>query len=167
MKQELGNETTRVTADGAEYVMERIFDAPPELVWQACTDPKHVANWWGPEGSSATVVELDVRVGGKWRMVSHHQGQDAPFRGEFLEVDPPHRVVRTEIFDVPPFNADPSQAAIETVTFEPVDGGTRTRLVSRSRFPSEEALTGALATGMTKGAIESYDRLARLLAELA
>ncbi len=109
--------------------------------------------------------ELDLRVGGGWRYVHHSEGQDVPFKGTYLEVDPPRRLVRTEIYDVPPFNENEDQAAVETVTFEPVEGGTR--VVSRSTFPSEEALRGALETGMTQGAIESYDRLDRLIASLA
>lgn len=165
MKQELGNETTRVTADGADYVMERVFEASPEVVWRAYTEAEHVVNWWGLEGTKTTVAELDLRPGGAWRYIHHSEGGDVPFKGKYLEVDPPRRLVRTEIYDVPPFNEDESQAAVETVTFEPVEGGTR--VVSRSTFPSEEALRGALETGMTRGAIESYDRLARLVSSLA
>jgi uncharacterized protein YndB with AHSA1/START domain len=154
--QQLGNDTTTVFADGAEFVMERVFDAPPELVWKALTEPERIPRWWGPRDTSMTVVEMDVRVGGSWRWVSHSSEGDAPFAGTYLEVVPHERIVHTEMFDVEPFNAgDP---AIVTITLEPIDG--RTKLTSRSRFPSAESLEGALATGMTGGAIESWDRLA-------
>lgn len=86
---------------------------------------------------------------------------DAPFAGEYLEVVPPERVVRTEMFDVPPFNE--GAPAIETMTLEDLGDG-RTTLVSRSEFPSVEVLDGALATGMIGGALESYDRLAAEIA---
>lgn len=153
---QLGNETTTVYAAGAEFVMERIFDAPRELVWRALTEPERIPRWWGPRHTTMTVAEMDVRPGGRWRWIAHvPDGDDAPFSGEYLEVVPPERLVHTEIFDVEPFNAgDP---AIVTITLETVDG--RTKLTSRSRFPSAEVLEGALATGMVGGAIESWDRL--------
>jgi uncharacterized protein YndB with AHSA1/START domain len=163
--QQLGNERTAAYTDGQYLVMERIFDAPRELVWKVLTDASRVPNWWGPRGSSMTVEEMDVRVGGRWRWVAHSPDgdpPDAPFKGEYLEVYPPERVVRTEIFDVEPFN-DPAMATIETMTLE--DLGGRTKLVSRSKFPSPEVLAQALSTGMIGGALESYDRLAEEIAK--
>ena len=154
MKQ-LGNETTTVWADGAVFVMERTFDAPRELVWQALTDPERIPRWWGKREHTMTVEEMDVRVGGRWRWVAHTPDGDAPFSGEYLEIEAPGRLVNTEMFDVPPFNE--GEPAIVTQTLEDVDG--KTNLTSRSRFPSAEALEGALATGMVGGAIESWDRL--------
>jgi uncharacterized protein YndB with AHSA1/START domain len=158
--QQLGDERTTAYADGAELVMERIFDAPRELVWKVLTDPERVTHWWGPRGYTTTVEEMDVRPGGRWRWINHTTGgADAPFKGEYLEVVPPERYVRTEIFDVPGFD---DRAAIETLVLE--DLGDRTRLVSRSRFPSVEDLEGALATGMIGGALQTYDRLAEEIA---
>lgn len=150
---QLGNETTTVYADGAEFVMERVFDAPRALVWKALTEPERVARWWSP---TMTVEEMDVRQGGRWRWIAHNpDGEDAPFKGEYLEVVPPERLVFTEFYDVEPFNAEP---AVTTMLLE--DLGGRTKLTSRSRFPSIESLEGALATGMVGGAIQSWDRLA-------
>jgi uncharacterized protein YndB with AHSA1/START domain len=125
------------------------------------TDPERVTHWWGPRGHTTTVVEMDVRVGGTWRWINHGpDGQNAPFKGEYLEVVPPERIVQTEIFDVPGFD---DRAAINTLTLE--DLGNRTKLVARSRFPSVEDLEGALATGMIGGALASYDRLAEEIAK--
>lgn len=160
--QQLGNETTTVYADGAELVMERTFEAPRELVWKALTEAERIPRWWGPRKTSMTVEEMDVRVGGRWRWVAHSDDGDAPFKGEYLEVDPPNRLVNTEIFDVEPFNA--LAPAIVTQTLEDVGG--KTKLVSRSVFPSAEVLEGALATGMVGGAIESWDRLAEEIASI-
>jgi uncharacterized protein YndB with AHSA1/START domain len=160
--QQLGNERTTAYTDGPDLVMERIFDAPRELVWKVLNDASRVPNWWGPRDTSMTVEEMDVRVGGRWRWVAHSTDGDAPFKGEYLEVVPPQRVVRTEIFDVEPFN-DPAMAAIETMTLE--DLGGRTKLVSRSKFPSPEVLAQALSTGMIGGALEAYDRLAEEIAK--
>ena len=94
--------------------------------------------------------------------MAHSDDGDAPFKGEYLEVDPPNRLVNTEIFDVEPFNA--LAPAIVTQTLEDVGG--KTKLVSRSVFPSAEVLEGALATGMVGGAIESWDRLAEEIASI-
>jgi uncharacterized protein YndB with AHSA1/START domain len=162
MKPNLGDATTTVVAEGTELVMERVFDAPRELVWAAFTEPEHVQRWWGPKGTTTTVVEMDVRPGGKWRYINHGpDGQDAPFKGEYLEVVPYERVVQTFVFDVEPFNA---QSAVETLTLE--DLGGRTKVHTRSRYPSRETLDGALSAGMTQGAVESYDRLAHVITEL-
>ena len=154
--QQLGNDRTTAYADGDELVIERIFDAPRDLVWRVLTDPDRVTNWWGPHGYTTTVEEMDVRPGGRWRWINHTTGgEDAPFKGEYLEVVPPERIVQTQIFDVPGFD---DRAAVNTMTLE--DLGGRTRLTARSRFPSVEDLQGALATGMIGGALQTYDRLA-------
>jgi uncharacterized protein YndB with AHSA1/START domain len=162
--EQLGNDRTTAYTEGPDLVMERVFEAPRELVWRVLTDPTRVTNWWGPHGYSAIVEEMDVRPGGKWRWIGvAPDGNQAPFKGEYLEVTPIERVVRTEVFDVPPFNEDPNGHAVETMTLE--DLGGRTKLTSRSRFPSVEVLAGALATGMIGGALESYDRLAEEFAK--
>ena len=160
---QLGDETTTVYAEGTEFVMERVFDAPRELVWKVLTEAEHIPNWWGLRGSTMTVEQMDVRVGGRWRWVAHGSDGDAPFTGEYLEIDPPSKLVNTEAFDVEPFNQ--GEPAIVTQTLEDVPGG-RTKLVSRSVFPSAETLQGALASGMTHGAIQSWDRLAEEIATL-
>jgi uncharacterized protein YndB with AHSA1/START domain len=150
-----------VWTEGTELVYERVFDAPRDLVWKVMTDPARITQWWGPHGYTTTVVEMDVRPGGRWRFINHSPGgDDAPFKGEYLEVVPPERLVQTFIFDVEPFN---EMAAIETFILE--DLGARTRTINRSIFPSLEALEGALATGMIEGAIASWDRLAAEIAK--
>jgi uncharacterized protein YndB with AHSA1/START domain len=159
--QQLGNETTTAFSDGQELVMERIFDAPRELVWKVMTDPTRVSNWWGPRAYTTTVIEMDVRPGGRWRFINHTAGgEDVPFKGEYLEVVPPERIVQTFIWDVPGFD---DRAAVETMTLE--DLGKRTKVVLRSRFPSVEDLQGAVSMGMIGGAIETWDRLAEEIAK--
>src|SRR4029078_12602937 len=98
--------------------------------------------------------------GGRWRWIARTADGEAPFTGEYLEVVPPERVVRTEMFDAPPFTQ--GEPAIETMTLE--DLGGRTRLVSHSRFPSVEILEGALSTGMNGGGLESHHRPAQQIA---
>ena len=153
--------TTEIYQDGTDLVFERTFDAPREKVWQAFTDPELVPRWWGPHETSTEVVEMDVRPGGKWRYVSRAADrEDVAFFGEYLEVTPPERIRWTFMFDVDGLGP---QGGPETFTFE--DLGGRTRVVSRGHFRSVEAIEGALATGMVKGALETWDRLASVLAE--
>lgn len=158
--QQLGNERTTAYVDGTELVLERIFDAPRDLVWKVVNDPERVTRWWGPNGYTTTVVEMDVRPGGRWRWINHTTGgEDAPFKGEYLEVVPPERIVRTFIFDVPGFDG---RAAVESMILE--DLGGRTKVTARTRFPSVEDLQGSLSMGMIGGALQTYDRLAEEIA---
>jgi uncharacterized protein YndB with AHSA1/START domain len=161
---QLGNETTTAYQEGAEFVMERIFEAPRELVWKVLTEAQHIPNWWGHREIPMTVEEMDVRVGGKWRWVtSSSDGDEVPFKGEYLEVVPPERLVNTEIYDVEPFNT--GEPAGVTQILE--DLGGRTKLISRSTFSSAEILEGVLSTGMVGGAIESWDRMAEEIARIS
>lgn len=94
-RRELGDESTKIVAEGAELTMERVFDAPRELVWAAMTTAGHIHNWWGPHGTYADVREMDVRPGGRWWIGPGEGGVGIAFTGEFLEVVPPERLVRT------------------------------------------------------------------------
>jgi len=155
------NGTTLVYSDGADLVWERTFDAPRELVWQAFMDPERISRWWGPYGTTAIVIEMDVRPGGRWRYISQAADRDdVPFMGEYLEVEPPLGFKQTLIVDIAGMR---DQVGVETYTFEDVDG--MTRLTSHSHFPSAEDLEGALATGMIAGGVETWDRFEAMLAE--
>ena len=152
-------DTTAIYSEGADLVFERVFDAPRDKVWQAFTDPAIVPHWWGKHGTITQVEEMDVRPGGKWRYVSKDEGrEDVVFFGEYLEVTPPERFRWTFMFEVP----GGAQGGPETHTFE--DLGGRTKVHSVGHFDSPETIDMALATGMVEGAIETWDRLAELLA---
>lgn len=78
--------------------LTRLFDAPRNLVWRAWTDPKHLAQWFGPEGFTSSVPELAVRVGGSLRIVMRSgDDNDYPMKSEFREVVPPERLVFSNI----------------------------------------------------------------------
>lgn len=147
----------------SEILITRAFDAPAARVFEALTTPDLVKQWWGFETAEWLVCEIDLRVGGRWRFVVRDGGMDIGFRGEYLEIDAPHRVVQTELFegfsDAPP--ADDSDAAVETLTLDEVDGvTTMTVLVKHARPEHRDA---HLASGMEGGMQVSYDRLEDLV----
>jgi len=152
---------TVTTPSSEEIRMTRVFDAPRALVFEAMTKPEHVREWWGRlgDGYSVPVCEIDLRVGGKWRFVNKHPKGEAAFHGEYLELDPPGRVVFTEIFEDFP-------DAVSVVTSELTEERGKTRLTATVRYPSMQVRDMVIASGMSKGAGISYDRLEDLVARL-
>jgi uncharacterized protein YndB with AHSA1/START domain len=154
--------STTIYSEGGDLFFERTFDAPRNLVWRAFTDPELIPRWWGRHGTTTTVVEMDVRPGGRWRFVnSAADRDDVVFFGEYLAVDPPSEYRWTFMFEVD--GAEP-QGGPETYRFVEADG--RTTVIAIGHIGSAELIDGALATGMVAGAIETWDRLETLLAEL-
>jgi len=143
--------------------LEREFNAPRHLVFEAMTKPEYVRQWWGPRGSSLSSCEIDLRVGGEWRYVNKMpDGSEHPFRGVYREIKPVERLSYTWIYDVAPFNQN---VAIETVELEERDG--RTYSVTTVQHESKEARDGHVNSGMEGGATETLDRLEELLATMA
>lgn len=141
--------------------MTRLFDAPRHLVFEAMSRPEHIKQWWGRlgEGYSVPVCEVDLRVGGKWKFVNRHPKGEAVFYGEYREVQPPGRIVFTEIFaDFPD--------SVSVVTAVLTEEGRKTRLTVTADYGSQQVRDIVQSTGMTRGAAISYDRLEDLLATL-
>ena len=151
---------TEQTSD-REIVLTRLFNAPRALVFEAMTRPEHVRKWWGnlDDGYSVPVCEIDFRVGGKWRFVNRHPKGEATFYGVYREIDPPGRVVFTEIYE--PF---PDAESVVTSVLTEENG--QTRLTATCLYPSKEVRDMVIGTGMEKGAAISYDRLEDLVVEL-
>ena len=141
----------------------REFDAPRELVWKAMSDPELVAQWWGPHGTTLTVKEMDLRVGGRWSYISRDaDGTEHPFKGEYREIAPPERIVQTWRYDVPPFDQFES---VEAMTLTEQDG--RTTMTTVVTHASKEARDGHVQSGMEAGAAQTFERLDALLETLA
>jgi uncharacterized protein YndB with AHSA1/START domain len=146
------------TAD-RELVLTRLFDAPRELVFDAYTDPKHIAEWWGPNGFSTTVYEMDVRPGGRWRFMMHGpDGKDWPNRIVYREVVRPERLEYEHGSDV---DDDPERFQV-TVTFTEEEGGTR--LTSRLVLPTAEQRAIKVKFGAVELGQQTLDRFAAHLA---
>ncbi|MFL6108146.1 MAG: SRPBCC family protein [Marmoricola sp.] len=153
-------ETTIDAPAGVPWIdLVREFDATPDKVFRAHTDPELLKRWLGPRDLEMTVEEFDARTGGRYAY-THRRGDEAyQFYGSFHEVRENQRIVQTFTF-----RDDPDAVAVEVLTLEPLPGG-RTRLVIRSVGTSVEDRDSAIANGMERGIVEGYEKLDELLAE--
>jgi uncharacterized protein YndB with AHSA1/START domain len=142
----------------------RLFEAPRALVFEAFTDPRHLAQWWGPNGFTTTTHAMDLRPGGVWRFVMHGpDGTDYQNRITYDEVRAPERLVYRH--GGAGGDLKPVQFHV-TVTFEDVGG--KTRLTMRMVFPSAaERDRVAEKYGAVEGAKQTLERLAGYLPQLA
>jgi uncharacterized protein YndB with AHSA1/START domain len=146
-----------------ELLITREFDAPRELVFKACTDPKLIPQWWGPRYLSTEVDTMDVRPGGQWRFINRDaEGNQYAFHGVYHEILAPERIIDTFEFEGLP---ETGHVTLETMKLEALPGG-RTRLTAQSVFQSVADRDGTLQSGMEEGVNDTYDRLAELLKKL-
>lgn len=143
-----------------EILITRTFQAPAALVYEAMTTPEHVRRWWGAGHGEVTTCEIDLRVGGAWRFVlTTPDGSEVAFSGEYLELDPPARMVHTERYE-----AVPGSSSTITTSYEEHDGATTMRALCR--YESAEARDAVIASGMETGMNASYDAIDALLGTL-
>lgn len=155
-----GTETMTVTQPSErEILVERVFDAPPELVWRAFTEEALVSKWWA-RGNPMTVERFEPNKGGHWRFVEHAPEGDFGFEGRFAEMDPPRRLAQTFEWD-----GAPGHVSLETVDFEPLPDG-RTKVVDTSLFMTEEDRDEMAQAGMEEGLAQGYEALDKLLASM-
>jgi uncharacterized protein YndB with AHSA1/START domain len=144
-----------------EVVITRVFDAPRELVFKAWTDPKIMKEWYGPKMFTNTVCELDVRVGGAWRIVMRGpDGAEYPGRGVYREIVKPERLVFTS--EATDKDGKVILAGLATVTFFEENG--KTKLTLRVRATAMVDYAVAYLGGMEAGWSQSLDGLAEELA---
>jgi uncharacterized protein YndB with AHSA1/START domain len=150
-------------ADEPTIITRREVDAPRAVVFDAFTKPEHLRRWLGPRRLTWVVCESDLCVGGRYRWVQRApDGQEFAFHGQYREIIPPEKIVRTFVFE--PYPDD--EAALETLTLEEYDGKTMitTLSVHKTIAGRDRHLAGGrMETGMTDG----YSRLDDLLLELA
>ena len=156
------NPTTVERKSERELVATRTFNGPARIVFEAWTKPELFKRWWVPKsfGMSLLSCEMDVRVGGTYRLVFSHPAFPEPmaFFGRYIDVTPYSRIVWT--------NEESTDGPITTVTFEEKDG--KTLLVLHELYPSKQALDDAIASGTTgtSGAGEQFELLDELLVTL-
>lgn len=151
--------TTTERKSERELVVTRTIDAPARIVFEAWTKAELFQRWWVPKslGLSLLSCELDVRVGGTYRLVFKHPAGLEPmaFHGRYLEVIPYARLVWTN-------EEAGDDGQVTTVSFEERDG--KTLLVISDLYPSKDALDQAIASGSTGWADETFDQLDDFLA---
>ena len=147
-----------------EIFITREFNAPRELVWEAMTNPKHVANWWGPRGFTTTIEKMDFRVGGEWKHVMHGpDGANYPNKSIFKEIVKPERIVfqhggRRE--------AGPGVSFVSTWTFERL-AADKTRVTIRMVFPSAAERDFVVKEfGAIEGGKQTLEKLGEHLAKM-
>jgi uncharacterized protein YndB with AHSA1/START domain len=123
------NTIDATSSDAPEFTITRVFDATPELLWRAWTEDAEVAQWLHPFGVSARSVSFDVRVGGRYRytMTNDATGEEFPTGGEYIEVEPIHRLVFTW------GNPDASVDTAPVITLTLTEQGTHTELLFHQR----------------------------------
>jgi uncharacterized protein YndB with AHSA1/START domain len=151
------------TPSDREIVVERDFDAPRQLVFEAFTRPELVRRWLlGPDGWAMPVCEIDLKVGGRYRYVwrKASTGTEMGMGGVFREVVRPQKLVATEKFDESWYPGE----AIDTTVFE--ERGGVTTMTLTVLYESKEARDTASRSGMERGMVAGYDRLEQVLASL-
>ena len=152
------NRTTMERKSDRELVVTRTFNGPARLVFEAWTTPELFRQWWVPKSMGMTLrsCELDVRVGGGYRLVfGDDPSNPMAFFGKYLEVTPPSRLVWT--------NEESPEGSVTTVTLE--EKGGKTLLVLHELYPSKEALDAA-GTGAADALSETFGQLDDLLVTL-
>ena len=156
MDQQVTNPTNIERLSDREFAVTRLFDASPNMVFKAWSDPELFRRWWVPKsvpGMSLVSCDMDVRSGGKYRLEFGMGDQTMAFYGRYLDVVQDQRIVWT--------NDEGEEGAVTTVTFE--DRGGKTLVTFHEAYPTAEALEEAMS-GSAAGLPEQFDQLAELLA---
>lgn len=160
---------TRV--EGQMLVLERMFNAPRELVFKVFSDADHLKQWWGPRGWEVTVSEIDFRPGGEWyycmKCMDKNQGDfygmESWGKSVYQEIEEPDKMVLIDYFSDAEGNiTEGMPAATTTISF--VEWNGKTKLISRTVYESEAALKTVLEMGMEEGISQTWDRLEEYLA---
>ena len=153
------NRTTVERQSEREIVVTRTFDAPARIVFEAWTKPELFKQWWVPKSMDMSLrsCEMDVRTGGRYRLVFGHDASNThEFFGRYIEVTPHRRLVWTN-------DEGGDSGPVTTVTFE--EKGGKTLLVMHELNSSKEALDAA-GTGAADAMVETFAQLDELLITL-
>ncbi|MBI5283561.1 MAG: SRPBCC domain-containing protein [Chloroflexi bacterium] len=153
-----------VNRAGRQLIVERVFDAPRDLVWRAWITADVIARWWGPRGWTTTNYQMDVRPGGVWHYCMRGpEGVESWGKAVYREVVEPERLVFYDVFsDADGNTVEGMPGMLITLEFADLDG--KTRLTSRTEFATTEELESLLAMGVIQGLSETWDRLEEYLA---
>jgi uncharacterized protein YndB with AHSA1/START domain len=161
-----GSATVTLPTD-EQILITREFAAPRHLVFKAWTTPELVKRWWHANRGEATLAEIDLRVGGKWRYVMiADDGFEVGFHGEYLEVVPNEQIVSTEVYEgLPEGVSEEDGATVNTATFTEANGRTTlTLLIQATSKVSRDAI---IDSGMEGGLQDALDLLEQVASSLA
>lgn len=147
-------------------ILERVFDAPRDLVFKMFKEPEHLKRWWGPRGWEIPVCTVDFRPGGVWhycmKCVDENQGDffcmESWGKGVYKEIIEPEKISYTDYFSDAEGHSNDSMPSTEII-LEFVDLGGKTKLINRAEYVSAEALKTVMDMGMLQGITETWDRL--------
>ncbi|HXW46363.1 MAG TPA: SRPBCC family protein [Streptosporangiaceae bacterium] len=143
-----------------QILITREFAAPRHLVWRAWTEPDLIRRWWSGDRGEVTSVTNDLRVGGAWRWVMRaNPGFEVAFHGEYLEIEPDERLVRTEVFE-----GAPDAAAVSTLSLTEAGGRTTTTILVQ--HSSQQNRDAHLNSGMESGMQSSLALLEQVATSL-
>jgi len=164
--------------DKKGITIERVFDAPREMVWRAWTEPKMVKRWWGPKDFTAPSIKIDLRVGGKYIFCMHGPegsefDKDLYSAGVYKEIVLKEKLVVSDYFSdaegnkidptVYGMNADMPEEMNVVITFEKAGGGKTKLTIEYPRPKSEKQFQAMIKSGMEEGWNSSLDKLAQSL----
>jgi uncharacterized protein YndB with AHSA1/START domain len=155
--------TAKVTLPSdTQILITREFNAPKHLVFRAWTTPELVSQWWHAKRGEVTVVDIDLRVGGRWRWVMvTPDGMEVGFHGEYREIVPDERLVSTEVYEgIPVPEGAPEPFALNTLTL--TEAGGRTQLSLLVEHETKEGRDGHVNSGMEDGLQDALDLLEQL-----
>jgi len=146
-----------IDKDALEITIIGTFNATPEALYQAYTDPLQIPKWWGPDAFTVEVTELDTRIGGSWRFIYATPGQE-PFAwsGIYQELDPPRKIVSSFVFE-----PNPGHVHIGTVLIDDQHNDT-TKVTETLKFMHAADLDDMVAQGIQQAQFERQARLANL-----
>jgi uncharacterized protein YndB with AHSA1/START domain len=154
-----GTATVTLPAD-EQILITREFDAPRHLVYRAWTTPDLIRRWWSGHRGEVTHIEVDLRVGGRWRYVMvANEGFEVAFHGEYREIVPDERIVSTEVYE-----GMPDKEALSTATFS--EAGGRTTVHVLVQHTSREDRDAHIDSGMESGLQEAMDLLEQVAVSL-
>jgi uncharacterized protein YndB with AHSA1/START domain len=147
------------TVGDRDLHIERIFNATPERVWRAFTEPDLLAQWWG-RGNQLDIERYEFVKGGHWRFVEHSDHGNHGFEGRFREITPMQRISMTFEWD-----GMPGYPVINTMELQDLGDG-RTKLIATSQFFTPQERDGMVQSGMETGMNQSYAALDAVLAKM-
>jgi uncharacterized protein YndB with AHSA1/START domain len=149
-----------VEAKGRELTIERIFNAPPELMFEMWSDCKHLKHWWGPKEWPMDECKMDFREGGKWHFCLRgpNEGNESWGLAIYKKIDKPAKIVYTDHFSDKDGNINEEMPGmLITVEFHEHEG--KTRVASTTLFDTPESRKKIVEMGVIEGMSSSMDRL--------